>query len=55
VGDVVEKVMVWRRLYNGVIMPNPMDSTKKQLMRYSLDDAAAMVGVSKKSLDDYML
>lgn len=24
-------------------------------MRYSLEDAAAMVGVSKKSLDDYLL
>ena len=25
------------------------------LVRYSLDDAAAKVGVSKKSLDDYLL
>jgi hypothetical protein len=25
------------------------------LCRYSLEDAAVMVGVSKKSLDDYML
>ena len=54
VGEIVEKVMVWRKLYNGIIMPNPADSSKKQLQRWSLDDAAHMVGVSKKSLDDYM-
>lgn len=39
---------LWRKLYNGVVR----DSV---LVRYSLDDAAAKVGVSKKSLDDYLL
>ena len=40
---------MWRRLYNGV---NGKDG---QLVRYSLEDAAKKVGISKKSLDDYLL
>ena len=47
--------MIWRKLYNGIVMPNPDADGKVQMMRYSLEDAAAMVGVSKKSLDDYLL
>ena len=52
--EIVEKVSVWRKLYSGITMPNPEDGNRMQLMRYSLEDAAAMVGVSKKSLDDYL-
>jgi len=55
VREIIEKVMVWRKLYNGIVMPNPEQDGKVQLQRYSLEDAAAMVGVSKKSLDDYLL
>ena len=39
---------MWRKLYNGVYRYG-------NLVRYSLEDAAAKVGVSKKSLDDYLL
>lgn len=39
---------LWRKLYNGVVR----DGT---LVRYSLEDAAVKVDVSKKSLDDYLL
>ena len=39
---------LWRKLYNGVIREG-------NLVRYSLEDAASKVGVSKKSLDDYLL
>lgn len=35
-------------MYNGVYREG-------NLVRYSLEDAAAKVGVSKKSLDDYLL
>ena len=47
--DVIEAVTEWRRLYNG--------NTDKDgnLLRYSLDDAANAIGISKKSLDDYLL
>ena len=55
VREIIEKVMVWRKLYNGITIPNPDADGKTQLCRYSLEDAAAMVGVSKKSLDDYLL
>jgi len=39
---------LWRRLYNGVLRDG-------NLVRYSLEDAATKVSVSKKSLDDYLL
>jgi hypothetical protein len=48
VGYVVEKVAHWRRLYNGYY-----DGNFKH-HRMSLEEAADKVGVSKKSLDDYL-
>ena len=46
---VVERVSLWRKLYNGV------DLGTGETIRYSLEDAARLVGISKKSLDDYLL
>jgi len=46
---VISKVLEWRKLYQGIIDDNG------QIVRYSLEEAAEKVGVSKKSLDDYML
>ena len=46
---IVEKVNAWRRLYNGFYNENG------EYTRYSLDQAAKIVGISKKSLDDYLL
>jgi len=46
---VVNKVMEWRKLYTGLIDNNG------QIVKYSLEEAAAKVGISKKSLDDYIL
>lgn len=40
---------LWRKLYNGV------QDNEGNLLRYSLEDAAHKVSVSKKSLDDYLL
>ena len=48
ISDIIEKVSLWRKLYNGVYRDG-------SLIRYSLEDAATKVGVSKKSLDDYLL
>ena len=42
IGDVVGKVLQWRNIYG--------DGSK-----LSLEQAAEKVGMSKKSLDDYML
>ena len=47
---VIDKVKTWRRLFNGVA-----DDLTGNLIRYSLEDAAQKVGLSKKSLDDYLL
>ena len=46
---IVEKVNAWRRLYNGFY------NEKGEYTRYSLEQAAKMVGISIKSLDDYLL
>ena len=46
---VISKVLEWRTLYDGI-----MDSNGESV-RYSLEEAAEKVGISKKSLDDYML
>ena len=48
IADIIEKVSLWRKLYNGVYRDG-------NLVRYSLEDAAKKVQVSKKSLDDYLL
>ena len=48
IGYIIEKVALWRKLYNGM----PDQSGKN--VRYSLEEAAKQVGVSKKSLDDYL-
>jgi hypothetical protein len=40
---------MWRKLYNGIT------SKEGQMVRYSLEEAAKKVGISKKSLDDYLL
>ena len=47
--DIVEAVSLWRKLYNGI------QDNNGNLLRYSLNDAAKKVGISKKSLDDYLL
>jgi len=43
IGYIIEKVSQWRKLYNGYMDEN------HQPKRMSLEDAAAEVGVSKKS------
>jgi len=48
IGEIIEKVVIWRSLYNGEAPP-PYNQ------KYSLEEAAAMVKMSRKSLDDYLL
>lgn len=55
IADIIEKVSTWRKLYNGVMVPSENRNEEDQLQRWSLEEAAAKVGVSKKSLDDYLL
>lgn len=46
---------MWRKLYNGVMIPTEQEGQEPKLQRWSLEEAAKEVGVSKKSLDDYLL
>jgi hypothetical protein len=48
IGDVIKKVAEWRRLYNGI-------EEEGEIIKKSLEEAAKQVGISKKSLDDYLL
>ena len=49
IGYIIEKVNTWRKLYNGFYDENG------KFTKYSLDEAAKIIGISKKSLDDYLL
>ena len=49
IGYIIEKVNSWRKLYNGFYDIN------NKFTKYSLEDAAKIIGISKKSLDDYLL
>lgn len=50
IGEILDKVLQWRRLYTGV-----SDPATGQTIKMSLEEAAQRVGISKKSLDDYLL
>jgi hypothetical protein len=49
IGYIIEKVARWRNLYNGMV------NSKGEHVRMTLEEAAMQVGISKKSLDDYLL
>lgn len=49
IGFIIDKVNTWRKLFNG--FTNEYDIFE----RYSLEEAALMINISKKSLDDYLL
>lgn len=49
IGYIIEKVNAWRKLYNGI------ENDYGERTRYSLDQGAKIIGISKKSLDDYLL
>ena len=49
IGEIICKVSEWRKLYMG---KRDKDGNIK---KYSLEEAADIVGISKKTLDDYLL
>lgn len=49
IGEIVCKVSEWRKLYLGAAGSNGIGK------KYSLEDAANMIGIAKKTLDDYLL
>ena len=48
IGFIIEKVIEWRKFYSGT------SDEARQTEKYSLEEAAKKVGISKKSLDDYL-
>ena len=49
IGSVVKKVYMWRRLYTGFV------DDQGRTIKLTLEEAAKKVGISKKSLDDYLI
>ncbi len=49
IGFIIEKVNLWRKYYNGFKNENGI------FIKHTLDDSAKIIGISKKSLDDYLL
>jgi len=49
IGDVIEKVLQWRKLYSGYVDDNGV------LVKMTLMEAANILEIPKKSLDDYLL
>jgi hypothetical protein len=49
IGYIIEKVFLWRKLYSGFIDDNG------NMVKLTLEEAAERVGISKKSLDDYLI
>ena len=49
IGSVVRKVYMWRRLYTG------FKDDQGRTIKMTLEEAAKKVGISKKSLDDYLI
>ena len=44
---------MWKTLYNGIYSTD--ENGKKIKIKYNLEQAAAKAGISKKSLDDYLI
>lgn len=49
IGEVVEKVALWRRFYTGFY------DERGNFIQKPLEQAAGEVGIAKKTLDDYLL
>lgn len=49
ISEIIKKVTKWRKLYTGTLAP---DGT---IIRYSSKEAASIIGIAKKTLDDYLL
>ena len=53
IGYIVKKVFMWKTLYNGIYSTD--ENGNKIKIKYTLEQAAAKAGISKKSLDDYLI
>ena len=49
IGYIIKKVYMWRKMYSGFI------DEKGRKIKLTLEEAADKIGISKKSLDDYLI
>ena len=56
IGYIIEKVSKWREYYNVHFkFKQGITDAQGQTKRFTLEEAAKQVAISKKSLDDYLL
>ena len=55
INAIVRTLVKWRHLYHGVYEMQEGNEDERVLVKYSLADAATKLGMSKKSLDDYLM
>ena len=53
IGYIIKKILMWKTLYNGYLEKDKNGNYKK--IKLTLEQAAEKVGISKKSLDDYLI
>ena len=53
IGYIIKKVFMWKTLYNGIYSVD--EKGNKIKIKYTLEQAANKAGISKKSLDDYLI
>lgn len=53
IGYIIKKVFMWKTLYNGIYSVD--EKGNKIKIKYTLEQAAIKAGISKKSLDDYLI
>ena len=53
IGYIIKKVFMWKTLYNGIYSTD--EKGNKIKIKYTLEQAATKAGISKKSLDDYLI
>ena len=53
IGYIIKKVFMWKTLYNGFYDKDEKGNLTKY--KFTLEQAADKIGISKKSLDDYLI
>lgn len=49
ISEIIKKVTKWRKLYTGSVLPDA------KTIKYTSKEAANLIGIAKKTLDDYLL
>lgn len=56
ISEVIKKLTAWAQLYNGVLMNETQSAGgKAEMFKFTLEQAAKLVNVCRRSLDNYLL